>query len=115
MEKITINIYAIVGDAFCVSAEDGDKVFERIKKAIQANKTVVVSFLNVQMLTSAFLNTAIGKLYGEFEEKKIKESLSVSDMNDDDKLLLKRVIDTAKAYYKDPDRFEKSIKMIMED
>ena len=68
----------------------------------------------MEMLTSAFLNTAIGKLYGEFDEKKIKNSLSVSDISNEDKLLLKRVVDTAKVYYKNPKQFEESIKQIME-
>ena len=67
------------------------------------------------MLTSAFLNTSIGKVYGEFDEDKIKSSLTVSDISDEDKLLLKRVVDTAKVYYKNPDQFEKSINEIMED
>jgi hypothetical protein len=67
------------------------------------------------MLTSAFLNTAIGKLYGEYDEKTVKLHLSVEYMDDNDKLLLKRVIDTAKAYYKNPNQFEDSIKKILEE
>lgn len=114
MNKIKISIYAITGDSFCVAAEDGEKVFEQIKKGFSEGKKIDVSFLNVEMLTSAFLNTAIGKLYGEFDDKKIKDNLSVSDISDEDKLLLKRVVDTAKAYYKDPDQFEASINKIME-
>ncbi len=115
MDKIKLSIYAITGDSFCVAAEDGDKVFEQIKKGISENKKIDVSFLNVEMLTSAFLNTAVGRLYGEFDGQKIKDSLSVSDISEEDKLLLKRVVDTAKAYYKDPDQFKNSINKIMED
>ncbi len=114
MNKIKLSVYAIIGDSFGVSAEDGEKVFERVKKALIENKNVNLSFLNVEMLTSAFLNTAIGKLYGEFDAEKIKNSLSVSDISDDDKLLLKRVVDTAKAYYSNPKQFEESIREIME-
>lgn len=114
MKKIKISVYAITGDSLCIAAEDGDKVFEQIKTAILEKKKVDISFLNIEMITSAFLNTAIGKLYGEFEEKNIKDSLSVSDISNEDKLLLKRVVDTAKEYYKDPDQFEASIKKIME-
>lgn len=115
MNKIKLSIYAITGDSFCVAAEDGEKVFEKIKKAIDNEMSVEISFLNVEMLTTAFLNTAIGKLYDEFDEVKIKNNLSVSDISDEDKLRLKRVVDTAKAYYKDPDQFEDSINKIMED
>ena len=115
METIKINVYAITGDSFCVAAEDGEKVFVQIKKGIIEGKKIDVSFLNVDMLTSAFLNTAIGKLYGEFDEDKIKETLSVSDISEEDRFLLKRVVDTAKAYYKDPHQFENSINAILED
>ena len=115
MNKIKINIYAIVGDSFCIAAEDGEKVFKQLKKAIIKEKKIDISFLNVEILTSAFLNTAIGKLYGEFNENDIKAKLSVSDIIDEDKLLLKRVVDTAKAYYKNPSQFEESINKIMED
>lgn len=114
MNKIKISIYAITGDSFCVAAEDGEKVFEQIKKGFLEGKKIDISFLNIEMLTTAFLNTAIGKLYDEFDEKEIKNSLSISDISDEDKLRIKRVVDTAKAYYKDPDQFEKSINKIME-
>ncbi len=114
MNKIKLSVYTIIGDSLGIAAEDGERVFKQIKKALLENKQVDISFLNIEMLTSAFLNTAIGKLYGEFDEKKIKNSLSVSDISNEDKLLLKRVVDTAKAYYKNPKQFEESIKQIME-
>ncbi len=115
MNKIILSIYSITGDPFCVSAEDGEKVFKQIKKGINEEKNIELSFLNIEMLTSAFLNTAVGKLYSEYDEEKIRASLSLSDISDADKLLLKRVVDTAKAYYKDPDQFKNSISRIMED
>lgn len=115
MDKVKLSIYSIIGNTFCVAAEDGEKVFKQIKEALKKNKTVEVSFLNIEMLTSAFLNTAVGKLYGEFDEQKIKASLSVIDINKEDKALLKRVNDTAKLYYNDPDKMDKSIREILAD
>ncbi len=113
MEEVLINVYAIVGDSFCVAADDGERVFNQIKQVIAQGKKATISFLNVEMLTSAFLNTAIGKLYGEFDEAVLKNSLSVRDMSNEDKVLLKRVVDTAKAYYKDPEQFAKSFARIL--
>lgn len=114
MNIIKINVYSEVGNSFCVAAEDGEQIFKKISQAIKEERKVVISFLNVEILTSAFLNSAIGQLYGSFDEKLLKNSLEVDNIDDDDKLLLKRVVETAKAYYKDTDRFEKSIKAIME-
>jgi hypothetical protein len=113
MDNIVVGIYSIVGDALCVSAEDGEKVFDRLSDALQEGKKVTISFLNVEMLTSAFLNTAIGKLYGIFDEQKIKASLSVVDIKKEDRMLIKRVTDTAKLYYKYPQRMEKTIREIL--
>ena len=115
VNKINISIYAIVGNSICVSPEDGDKVFKQLKMALLEEKQIDISFINVEILTSTFLDTAIGKLYDEFDEDKIKDNLSVSDISNGDKLLLKRIVDTAKVYYKNPDQFEDSINEIMEN
>ena len=79
MEILTISVFNVVGNSFCVEADDGQKVYEIIKKALQENRKVKVSFQNVEMLTSAFLNTAIGQLYKDFSEVEIKNNLSVDN------------------------------------
>ena len=113
MENTTINIVNIVGDTFCVEAEDGQKVFDLIKKALSEKRKVTLSFLNVEMLTTAFLNTAVGQLYRDFSEELIKESLQVENLSDSGKVSLKRVVDTAKLYYKDPEAMQRSINEIL--
>lgn len=115
MEKITIRVYNIVGDGICVEAEDGQKIYEQLKKALETGHRVILSFQNVEMVTSAFLNTAVGQLYRDFDEKKIKDSLAVEDMLPPDIILLKRVVETAKIYYKDPERLKRSIDEILGD
>jgi len=101
-ELITLRIYEIVGSSLCVSSQDGQKVFDQIGQALKAGKKVKLSFQNVESLTSAFLNAAVGQLYGFFDYDLLKERLSVGDIEKDDLALLKRVIDTAKQYFKDP-------------
>ncbi len=113
MEILTISVFNTVGNSFCVEADDGQKVYEIIKKALQENRKVKVSFQNVEMLTSAFLNTAIGQLYKDFTEEEIKRSLSVDNLANEDAALLKRVVSTAKLYYKNPEEMERSIAEIL--
>lgn len=113
MEAITINIINIVGSSFCVEAEDGEKVFVLIDGLLSDQKKVVLSFLNIEMLTTAFLNTAIGKLYGKFTEEQIRANLSVRDLSPSGAVSLKRVVETAKLYYKDPGAMERSINDIL--
>ena len=115
MKNTTINIVNTVGDVYCVEAEDGQKVFDLITKAFSEDHKVVLSFQNVEMLTTAFLNTAIGQLYKDYSEEFIRENLSVIDISESGKVSLKRVVITAKLFYKDPEAMQRSIHEIMED
>lgn len=112
---VTINVYEVVGSELCVAASDGQKVYDQIQTALQMKKVVLLTFRNVTGLTSAFLNAAIGQLYGTFDEATIRAGLRVRDMNPEDRALLKRVVDTAKEYFKDPDRFKKANREILGD
>jgi hypothetical protein len=58
--------------------------------------------MNITSMALTFLNVAIGQLYGEFSEEEIRAKLTVKDMEPDDLVLLKRVVETAKAYFKNP-------------
>lgn len=109
-KEVTISIFEVIGSPLCVAAGDGQKVYDRLAAAIREGRHVNLSFHNVSTLTSAFLNAAVGQLYGEFSEEQIRASLSVQDMAADDLALLKRVVETAKAYFKDPERFEQAIR-----
>jgi hypothetical protein len=113
MDAIKINIFRIVGQKDCTLPEDGDKVYEALSKALQADKKTILSFQGVDKLTTAFLNNAVGRLYGEFSEEKIKHLLSVDDASDSTKVRLKRVVTNAKNYFKNPDRMKESIQEIL--
>ena len=114
-EDIKISVFGIVGRPLCVASDDGQKVYERLNTALEAGRKVVLSFHNVTTLTSAFLNAAIGQLYGTFSEEHIRNLLRVEDMDQDDLALLKRVVDNAKLYFKDPKRFDKVVEETQEN
>ena len=102
MEKsIEISLFEVVGSHLCVASDDGHKVHGRIAAALRENRRVSLSFRNVSALTAAFLNTAVGQLYGGFDEGRIRELLKVKDIEPDDGALLKRVVDNAKRYFED--------------
>lgn len=107
-KDLTLSILEVVGSPLCVASDDGQKVHDRIAAAMKEGQGVTVSFLNVSSLTSAFLNAAIGQLYGSFSENEIRSKLKVADLEPDDRELLKRVVDTAKEYFKDPERFKRA-------
>ena len=107
---VIVRIFDIVGGPLCVSAEDGQRVHEKIVPLLRNGQKVVLSFEQVETLISAFLNAAIGQLYGEFPEDRIKDLVSVRDMDDEDQAVLKRVVDNAKTYFKAPKEFDQAWK-----
>ena len=114
-QEIPISVYEVVGNPMCIATDDGHKVHGRISKALKEDRKVRLSFLNVSHLTSAFLNAAIGQLYGEFSENVIKDGIQISDMEQDDLKLLKRVVHTAKAYFRDPERLSRARRIALEE
>ncbi len=115
MENITINIVNTIGDVFGVEAEDGQEVFKLIIKAFGDKKKVMLNFQNIEMLTTAFLNTAIGQLYKDYSPEFIKENIELLNISESGKIALKRVVNTAKLFYKDPEALKRSIDEINED
>ena len=106
-DTLPVSVFEVVGSRLCVASDDGQRVYDQIAAAFRQGRKVRLSFLNVETLTSAFLNAAIGQLYGpEFGEERVKANLEITDMAPEDVDLLKRVVETAKQYFKDPERFE---------
>ena len=114
-KKLPLSVFEIVGNPLCVASSDGQQVFERLEAALTEERNVTLSFRNVTTLTSAFLNAAIGQLYGKFSEEKIRSLLNVQDMEQDDMALLKRVVETAKQYFRDPQKFDQAVRETLGD
>ena len=108
-------MYEVVGGPFCVASDDGQKIYDRLAAALAADRGVALSFHNVTALTWAFLNVAIGQLYGTFSEEQIRSLLMVEDAEPDALALVERVVANAKLYFEDPQRFEQAVQEVMED
>lgn len=108
MTQINLQVAEIINSSLGISAEDGQKVFDRISQYISEGETVTLSFEHVTMLISLFLNVAIGQLYGSFSEEKIQKNLKVEGLSPDDLELLKRVIENAKKYYANKKSYDKA-------
>ncbi len=106
MKEHKINIFEQVGGVNAVSVEDGEKVFKLIKKAIDENLKVILDFNNIKLMTTSFLNAAIGQLYGNYNETKVKDHLSLENLSQLHLETLKRVVDRSKDYFKDKKRFD---------
>jgi len=115
-EVVKLKIFDIVGGPVWVSTEDGQKVFEKITTAFQANRTVDLSFANRENLITAFLNAAIGQLYGgAYQESFLKEHLVFSDIADDDRAMLERAIENAKRYFANPQGYDQAWQGVVDE
>jgi hypothetical protein len=107
MDKpITIKVADLIGSPLCISAEDGQKVFDKVEALFKDDRKVIISFDRVSTLISLFLNVSIGQLYGSFSEDEIRAKLQVDGLSGDDMALLKRVVDNAKKYYANPKGYD---------
>ncbi len=114
-EDIRISMFEVVGAPLCVASNDGQKVYDRLADVLEVDRHVTLSFHKVTTLTAAFLNAAIGQLYGTFSEEKIRSLLKAGNVESDDLALLKRVVDNAKRYFKDPQRFNQVLQEKLEN
>jgi hypothetical protein len=109
-EPITVRVLDIVGSNICVSADDGQRLHDKIKPLLDKDYKIILSFQGVDTLISTFLNAAIGQLYGTLSEEKIRENFSVAGMEPDDLDILKRVVENAKAYFSRPRQYDQAWK-----
>ena len=106
-DKFSFQVYGIVGGSLCVAMEDGQKVFEQIAPVLRHGRSVALSFLNVDIVTTAFLNAAIGQLYEQFDEETVESLLTVQGLLPEDESLLAWVKESSKRYFEDPDRYDR--------
>lgn len=109
-----INIFNEVNGVAAVSSADGKAICEKIKIAINNNKIVILDFLNIEFVTSAFFNTAIGSLFEQFDNDKINK-IQLVNISDSDKVLYNQVKDRAKEYYTNPNYRKKLIEALKEE
>lgn len=113
-KEVKINIYNEVGGRAAVSDADGNKLFEKITLALRGGNSVLLDFINIEILTSAFLNTAIGQLYKEdYSVDFLRQNVKTINMQAEDREILKNVLIRAKEYYQNPDyklKLEEAIK-----
>jgi len=94
-----------------VVAEDGKKVNAEIRKYLENDEPVVVDFEGVDLVNTAFLNTAIGELYKDYTSDFLNKYLTIL-LNESDFKSLKLVIERAKDFYNNTDSFNDSVKKI---
>lgn len=102
----------IINSELAVSTENGEKVFEIVNSYLEKEEKVELDFAGITIMITAFLNAAIGKLYGkkEYTPAFLNEHLKLENVEKEDRALFKDVIQRAKEYFADKESFERTNK-----
>ncbi len=108
-EVIIVRIADLIGGPRAVDAADGEKVFQKILPVLQSGRNVRLSFEGITMVITAFLNAAIGKLYGVLPEEQVDQMLTVEGLLLPFQSSFDKSVEWSKAYYRDPGRMKRAI------
>jgi hypothetical protein len=113
----TLTIKELIKNNLAVSTEDGDIVYNKLKNFLQNGEKVILDFNEVFVITTAFLNVAIGKLYGniEFNSEFLNQNIKITNVEKDDIMLFKKVTDRAKEYYSQKENIDQSANDALDD
>lgn len=96
-----------------VSSDEGDKINVIINQYLKDYQIVELDFSELTLLTTAFLNAAIGQLYKDYTSEVLSSRLKLTNVSPDDTSRFKLVTDRAKEYFKDRDSFKESTDKIL--
>ena len=105
----TIKIDSLITLHQGVTPDEGKPINEKIRALLEEGIVVEIDFSNIELMTTAFLNVVIGNLYKDYSSDKLKESLRIKNVSEDDARRIKKVTDTAKLFYSNKEHFDKSI------
>jgi hypothetical protein len=107
MDKRLI-VSEIIGGDSAVSSDSGSLVFKQLEEVLAKGSEVVLDFSGIELMTTAFLNAAIGQLYNTHSSDQLNRLLKLENVADDDRILFKKVVTRAKEYFSNKSHFEDS-------
>ena len=106
-----IKIFEIINTDFAVTTENGNKVFDLIDSNLSSGQSVEIDFTDIQTMTTAFLNSAVGQLYSrkKYNSNFLNKHISLVGYKENHFALIKMVIERAKEYFADKESFERNL------
>jgi hypothetical protein len=103
-----LKVKDLINVDFAVTTDDGDSVYKILDRHFVNREKVILNFSEIYILTTAFLNAAIGQLYSKYTSEDISAYLKLEGVNESDKILFKTVTQRAKEYFANKESFEKN-------
>lgn len=98
-ESKNVSVYDMVGQ-YCVSLADGQLVYDTIYPLLADGHYVNVDFDSATIVTTCFLNNAIGQLLHDFDRDTLNRLLKFTGLTPDIEYNIRIVIENAKKYYR---------------
>lgn len=105
--------------AACATANQGQSVLAHLHTLVKTGQPVEIDFAGVEVLTTRFLNIAIGQLFKSVanndEADALESSLHFCGLDEDDLERMKNVIARARIFHLRPDDYRKAIFNSLDD
>lgn len=99
----------IIQSELAITTDDGNLVYDSIHKALNQKNQVKLDFEGINIIITAFLNSAIGRLYEDYNSEFLNSHLILENVANEDKNLFRIVAQRAKEYFADKNAFENSV------
>lgn len=108
--KNELTVRDIIQSENAISTDLGDKLYEAITPLLRKKQIVILDFEGIPIMTTAFLNAAIGQLFSmkDITSEFLNKHLKLKNVQEEDRYLFKLVITRAKEYFKDKDGFDET-------
>jgi hypothetical protein len=103
-----ITVHQVIDEEVAVSTDDGDMLYQQIDMLLKQGRKIEIDFSNISLMTTAFLNAAIGQLYKDHTSEFLNAHIKLTHVSSDDAVLFKKVIERAKEYFANKKNFEES-------
>lgn len=91
-----LKIKEVINSDLAISPEAGDKIFKLIVNELEKDNPVILDFSELDLMTTVFLNSAIGNLYSRFSSDVLNKLLKMENVPKADIFLIKEVVKMAK-------------------
>ena len=99
---MNIVITEVVGSSPLVTLEKGQLLHDLILPLLLQGEEVHLDFAGIGVLSSPFLNMAIGRLLKDMPIDSLRDRLHFVNMSEENRSVLDKVLNNSNVYYNDP-------------
>jgi STAS-like domain of unknown function (DUF4325) len=96
-----VKVYEIGGE-WPIPFDEGEKIYELIRPELAQGRPVTLDFEGVKIVTSPFLNQAVGRLLEHFTPEEVKRLLHVVNLPPEDRDKVELAIKLNHEYFTNP-------------